>query len=618
MCVCVCVYVYVCCHALSGNGDMNGRDSKGDKPDDKRRRDDSRDRGRRRSDSRDRDRRRRSRSRDRRSPRRRSRSRSRGRRRRSSSRERRRRSRDRDKDKERDNRDRGRDRGDRDRDRRRNRDDDYGRLKREREQAEKKREEEEARKQKEEDEKYRAEVAAQAREIEEEEELEEKSAEQLAEERRKKRAAIMAKFKKKKEEDEQKEKQKEAEDAAQALAQVEASGDAPSKAEETVEIDASKIVESKKGEGDDFDLFSDDPEKINPKAPASRLGGTIDMDSFTDSEGYYVFRPGDMLTDRFRVIKNQGRGVFSTVLRVQDTAYQNRELVVKIVRGNETMYKAGIREVEFLKLLASKDPEGKKHCVRLLSSFEHRNHLCMVFEPMNMNLRELLRKLGHVGLSVMAIQAYAKQLFVALKLCKLCQIVHGDIKPDNILVNKDLNYIKLCDFGSAGFRKDAEITPYLCSRFYRAPEIMLGIKYDEQSDIWSIGCVLYELYTAKILYPGKNNNDMLRYHMEYNGNFPKRLIKKGKFKDMHFDENQHYLQVKVDPLSKLELKQPRKDLQTPNKSFLKALKSHSSKLDEKGRKKLVQLADLLTKMFNMDPQRRLTVEQCLQHPFIKE
>eukprot|EP00466_Bigelowiella_natans_P005081 jgi/Bigna1/47594/estExt_Genewise1.C_160029 len=325
-----------------------------------------------------------------------------------------------------------------------------------------------------------------------------------------------------------------------------------------------------------------------------------------------------MLNERFRVTKNQGRGVFSSVLRVQDTAVDNRGLVIKIVRGNETMHKAGLKEIEFLKLLAAKDPQNRKHCVRLLSTFEHRGHLCMVFEPMDMNLREYLRKLGQKGFHISTIQHFARQLFLALKLCKQISIVHGDIKPDNILVKEEVNNIKLCDFGSAGYKKDAEITPYLCSRFYRAPEIILGTLYDEQSDIWSVGCVLYELFTGDILYPGKTNNGMLKLHMELNGNFPKRFIKKGKFHEKHFNEDQVFLQIKVDPLSKLELKEPRKDLLKPKKDFLKLLKPHLNKPTERERYKLVQLADLLKKMFHMDPSRRLTVEGCMQHPFIKD
>ena len=107
----------------------------------------------------------------------------------------------------------------------------------------------------------------------------------------------------------------------------------------------------------------------------------------------------------------------------------------------------------------------------MLSHFEHKDHLCLVFEPMHMNLREVVKKLGGVGLNILAVKSFAKQMFTALRHMKRCNILHGDIKPDNILVNEQMNQVKICDLGSAGEIHKCEITPYLVSRFYRAPEI---------------------------------------------------------------------------------------------------------------------------------------------------
>ena len=89
-----------------------------------------------------------------------------------------------------------------------------------------------------------------------------------------------------------------------------------------------------------------------------------------------------------------------------------------------------------------------------------------------MNLREVLKKFGrNVGLHIKAVKSYSQQLLLALKMLKRCNILHADIKPDNILVNETKLMIKLCDYGSASYSHEAEITPYLVSRFYRAPEI---------------------------------------------------------------------------------------------------------------------------------------------------
>ena len=111
-----------------------------------------------------------------------------------------------------------------------------------------------------------------------------------------------------------------------------------------------------------------------------------------------------------------------------------------------------------------------------------------------MNLRDVVKKYGSgVGLHVKAVRSYSQQLFLALKLLKKCNILHADIKPDNILVNESKSVLKLCDFGSASDAKDAEITPYLVSRFYRAPEIILGCNYDYGIDLWSVAVSMYEV-----------------------------------------------------------------------------------------------------------------------------
>jgi len=98
-------------------------------------------------------------------------------------------------------------------------------------------------------------------------------------------------------------------------------------------------------------------------------------------------------------------------------------------------YKTGHEELKILARLAAADPEDKRHCVRFLSSFKYRNHLCLVFESLHMNLREVLKKFGrNIGLKLTAVRTYAKQLFIALKHLKNCGVLHCDIKPDNMLV----------------------------------------------------------------------------------------------------------------------------------------------------------------------------------------
>ena len=86
-----------------------------------------------------------------------------------------------------------------------------------------------------------------------------------------------------------------------------------------------------------------------------------------------------------------------------------------------------------------------------------------------------------------------------MKLLKKCQLLHADIKPDNILVNESKSMLKLCDFGSGTNAKDAEITPYLVSRFYRAPEIIMGCPYEYGIDLWSVAVSIFEVNIHNVI-----------------------------------------------------------------------------------------------------------------------
>ncbi|KAL5726193.1 non-specific serine/threonine protein kinase [Ranunculus cassubicifolius] len=337
-------------------------------------------------------------------------------------------------------------------------------------------------------------------------------------------------------------------------------------------------------------------------------------DNWDDAEGYYSYRFGEVLDGRYEVIAAHGKGVFSTVVRAKDLKAGNsepEEVAIKIIRSNDTMLKAGLDELVILKKLADADPEDRRHCVRFISSFKYRNHLCLVFESLHMNLREVLKKFGrNIGLKLTAVRAYAKQLFIALKHLRNCGVLHCDIKPDNMLVNETKTVLKLCDFGNAMFAGKNEITPYLVSRFYRAPEIILGLTYDHPMDIWSVGCCLYELYSGKVLFPGPSNNDMLRLHMELKGSFPKKMLRKGAFTDQHFDHDMNFLATEEDPVTKKAVKMLLRNIKAKDIGFI------ITGCPGEDPKMLANFKDLLEKIFVLDPEKRMTVSQALSHPFI--
>lgn len=284
------------------------------------------------------------------------------------------------------------------------------------------------------------------------------------------------------------------------------------------------------------------------------------------------------------------------------------------------MHKTGLKELEYLRKLNDMDRDDKYHCLRLYRSFQHKSHLCLVTESLNMNLRELLKRYGNgIGLHIKAVQSYSQQLFLSLKLLKRSNLLHADIKPDNILVNESKSMLKLCDFGSASHVADQEITPYLVSRFYRAPEIILGMKYGHEIDMWSVACTIFELYTGRILFQGKSNNHMLKLMMDLKGKIPHRVLKKGTLKDQHFDQNLNFLLTEVDKVTEREKTTVLSAVNATVDIRKEILGGQSaSRMPEEQLRKINQLIDLLDKCLSLDPTKRMSVNQAIVHPFITE
>lgn len=339
--------------------------------------------------------------------------------------------------------------------------------------------------------------------------------------------------------------------------------DAPAEKNNTEE----PAAEEKAGDDDDddFDMFADDFDEEKYTAPKQSeaavvvadkaapalgppAGGILEGD---DREGYYKIRIGEVLNGRYQVQSTLGKGMFSGVFRAIDSQTK-RVVAIKIMRNNDALRKGGYVEINILQKLNSADPEGRKHIVKFEHHFDHKGHLCMVFENLSLNLREVLRKFGNnVGINLGATRAYAYQIFAGLAHMRRCSIIHADLKPDNILVNESRSTLKICDLGTGIDRSDAatahnDVTPYLVSRFYRAPEIILGMPYDYAIDVWSIGCTLYELYTGKILFTGDSNNQMLKAIMEIRGRFTPKLFKRGQLSGAHFDDLGNFISVETD------------------------------------------------------------------------
>lgn len=380
-----------------------------------------------------------------------------------------------------------------------------------------------------------------------------------------------------------------------------------------------------KKSADDFDMFADDDDDMFAAGDAQvqQTGGkqarALDEslhDNWDYPDGHYRIINGELLNGRYAVEQQVGKGTFATVVRATD-ANTGTKVAIKIACRNDTMLKAGQKEMQFLERLNERDPDDKRHIIRLLGNFTHKGHLCLVFEGLHMDLREVLKKFGRdVGINLEAVKVYAYQMFQALLHLKSAEVLHADLKPDNILINEKRTFIKVCDFGTATLQQDAELTPYLVSRFYRAPEVILGMDFDYAIDMWAIGCTLYELYAGRILFNGSDNNNMLRVIQECRGKLPNRLIKRAKLAENYFDEAFTFHGLDRDKMTGNVIHRPMHFAQgLAGKDLKSRLGGNLAKMDSLQLKEHSAFVDLLDKCLQLDPEKRIKPKEALHHHF---
>jgi dual specificity tyrosine-phosphorylation-regulated kinase 2/3/4 len=176
------------------------------------------------------------------------------------------------------------------------------------------------------------------------------------------------------------------------------------------------------------------------------------------------------------------------------------------------------------------------------------------------------------------------------------KVIHCDLKPENILLQApSSSRIKVIDFGSACFYEKRSYT-YIQSRYYRSPEVVLGLDYTTAIDMWSFGCILSELFTGRPLFPGENEAEQIQCMMELLGPPPSKIINKAKRRYVYFE---------LDGRPKVIANSKGKKRIPGSKSLRDVLKSA-----EEG------FVDLVRMCLEWDPVRRIAPDEALLHPWL--
>ena len=318
---------------------------------------------------------------------------------------------------------------------------------------------------------------------------------------------------------------------------------------------------------------------------------------FDDENGSYKKVTNDHIAYRYESLETIGKGSFGQVVK----AYDHRShihVALKVIRNKKRFHHQALVEVKILDHLKRKDKDGTHNIIQMMEHFYFRNHLCIVFELLSINLYEMIKKNQFQGFSLSLVRKFAISLLHCLRLLYRERIIHCDLKPENILLRSKNQYtIKVIDFGSSCYEEE-KIYTYIQSRFYRSPEVILGLSYGIPIDMWSFGCILAELHTGYPLFPGNDEYEQLACIMEILGVPPMALLEDAQRKRVFFDESNNPRQLTN---NKGKTRKP------CTKTLGTALKTDD-----------LRFVDFIKRALTWDPNLRMTPDEALLHDWIQD
>uniref|UniRef100_A0A3Q3JN97 dual-specificity kinase n=1 Tax=Monopterus albus TaxID=43700 RepID=A0A3Q3JN97_MONAL len=333
-----------------------------------------------------------------------------------------------------------------------------------------------------------------------------------------------------------------------------------------------------------------------------------------DDEGHLIYHSGDMLKARYEIVCTLGEGAFGKVVECIDHSNGGARVALKIIKNVDRYREAAKSEVEVLEQLKSLDSDRKYACVHMLDWFEYHGHICIAFELLGLSTYDFLKENNFQPFPVEHIRHMAYQIIQAVRFLHKNKLTHTDLKPENILFidsDYDLEYnpemkrdertlknpdVKIVDFGNATYEHEHH-TSVVSTRHYRAPEVILDLGWDHSCDVWSVGCILIEYYLGSTLFQTHDSKEHLAMMERVLGPIPSNLLQKTK-------KRRYVHRCKLDW-----------DAHSSSGRYVrkhcKPLKHYMVSKGEDHK----QLFDLIEKMMEYDPAKRISLEQALRHPF---
>lgn len=365
-----------------------------------------------------------------------------------------------------------------------------------------------------------------------------------------------------------------------------------------------------------------------------------DSDSDKDEIVHFRWQKGHILNSRYKMLRLLGDGTFGRVLLAHDT-HNDRQVAIKIIRNVKRYVENAKIEADILEDIHRADPTGtSSRSAIMYDTFMHGNiHFCLVFEPLGVSLYDFLKSNGFRGFWMQDIQSFARQSLEALAfLHGRLQMTHTDLKPENILlmsmeaprpsdflresscsearkargarssgyVRPFNSRIKLIDFGNATY-EDEHHSSIINTRQYRGPEVVLALGWNEVSDIWSLGCILMELYTGELLFSTHENHEHLALMEKILEPFSPAML-------ANADKANKEKYLKQDSYGQWRMRWPDGSSSAASERHVRTqARLHELPMPSHG-----ILARFVQHMLTLDPASRPSANRALQHPYFQE
>lgn len=336
---------------------------------------------------------------------------------------------------------------------------------------------------------------------------------------------------------------------------------------------------------------------------------------FDDVKKNLIINRGNHISYRYKVIDKLGTGMFGNVLKCYD--YKDKKIVsIKIMKNDILWSLQSINEIKILKKL-----NNNKNILNYIEHFNFRSHICVVTELLYLDMFKVLEFTNYKGFSIGLIKEISKQLLNGLKFIHSNGIIHGDLKPENIMLcepSPNRFNIKIIDFGSSSKLNEISF-PYIQSRFYRSPEVLIGARYDYKIDVWSFGCIVYELFIGSPLFPARNEIHLFNLIIKKIG-FPLKstiielrneILAKGSISN-HHNDNDNEEELFIDRSTIIFTKFDSFGNYKGNKiEFNEIGNGMDSKIFD------LQFLNFLKKIITWDVDKRWSCEKLLTHGFLQ-